>query len=531
MSLQWSLSRQVPADTTAIGRAVLKEDNVYRQIGDRFDELFPSEAEFASLYDTRGRGAMPPLLMALVTVFQMLEKVPDRLAAEYVASRIDWKYALHLPLAYAGFDWSDLLAFRKRLWEHQQERVLYDHFLAKLQDLGLIKPRGKQRSDSTHVLAVVERLSQLELVCESIRVALCAVSELAADWVRQMLPASFQEAYSHPQSEYGLSQAQVRNRLVQAGQDGFWFLAQLEHAVPAWLCALPAVATLRRVLEQQFPQGPSGPPAEKRPTGQGVIESPHEPEARYSTKRGQGWIGYKVQVTETCDEDLPHLIVDLEPTSALQNDAPELANIQQRLKERDLLPAEQQVDQGYMSGEHLVKSAELGINLMGIPLADTQGPAGFRQTDFAVDLLARQALCPAGHANRVWSEKQAPPGRPPQILIRWAAVTCQACPFFGRCTRSPQGRSLTLHPYRTALLARRAEAQTEAFREKLHLRAGIEGTISELTRMHGLRKARYRGLAKQRLQNYFIALAANLKRLARWWWAQQEAARAAGLAG
>jgi IS5 family transposase len=88
-----------------------------------------------------------------------------------------------------------------------------------------------------------------------------------------------------------------------------------------------------------------------------------------------------------------------------------------------------------------------------------------------------------------------------------------------------------LHPYRTALLAHRAEAQTEAFRDKLHLRAGIEGTISELARMHGLRKARYRGLAKQRLQNYFIALAANLKRLALWWWAPQVAARVAGITG
>jgi hypothetical protein len=361
--------------------------------------------------------------------------------------------------------------------------------------------------------------------------ALQAVNELAPDWVRQMLPASFQEAYSHPQSEYGLSQAQVRSRLVQAGQDGFWFLAQLEQSAPLELRQLPEVSTLRTVLAQQFPQGPHKPPAPKRPTGREVIESPHEPEARFAIKRGQGWIGYKVQITETCDADLPHLIVDLEATAALDNDAPQLPAIQQRLQARDLLPAEQQVDQGYMSGEHLVKSAELGINLLGIPLADTQAPAGFRQTDFAVDVAARQALCPAGHANRVWSEKQDPQGRPPQILIRWAAATCQTCPFFGRCTHSPQGRSLTLHPYRAALLARRAEVQTEAFRQKLHLRAGIEGAISELVRMHGLRKARYRGLAKQRLQNYFIALAANLKRLARWWWAQQGAARAAGIAG
>ena len=95
--------REVPADIAAVGQAVLKPDNVYRQVGEHFDASFPVESAFAAMYDTQGRGAIPPLLAALVTVFQMLEKVPDRQAAEFVASRLDWKYALHLPLAYPGF--------------------------------------------------------------------------------------------------------------------------------------------------------------------------------------------------------------------------------------------------------------------------------------------------------------------------------------------------------------------------------------------------------------------------------------------
>jgi hypothetical protein len=57
---------------------------------------------------------MPPLLMALVTVFQFLEKVPDRSVAERVLSRIDWKYALRLPLGYAGFHFTDWYALQVR---------------------------------------------------------------------------------------------------------------------------------------------------------------------------------------------------------------------------------------------------------------------------------------------------------------------------------------------------------------------------------------------------------------------------------
>jgi transposase len=517
MSLQWFLKREVPADTAAIGQVILPLHNPYRQVGDRFNDLFPQENEFAPLYFDTGRGAMPPLLMALVTVFQMLEKVPDRLAAEYVVSRIDWKYALHLPLTYTGFHFTDLYAFRQRLLEHEQERLLFEKFLLQLKGLGLLKARGTMRTDSTHVLGVVQRLSQLELITESLRVALQAVTALAAEWVTQTLPPAFPEAYSQPRSEYGLSEATVQQRLGQVGRDGFWFLNQLDHSAPAVVRHLPQVEVLRTVLRQQFPSGPGQPPTPKRKMGHEMIESPHEPEARFGKKRGQDWIGYKVQVTETCDEDLPHLIVDVEVTGALDNDAPELPHIQARLQERELLPSEQQIDQGYMSGQNLVESAKLGINLMGLPLEDTQGPEGFRQADFQIDEMQHQATCPAEQTSVVWAPHRMGPDRPPAIQLRFDGKTCRACPFFGRCTTSLQGRSLTLHPYRAELNARRAEAKTEAFREKLHLRAGIEGTISELVRAHRLRFARYRGKVKIGLQSFFTAVAANLKRVVRWW--------------
>jgi len=515
MSLQWQLSREVPEDMAAIGRVILSEGNPYRQIGDRFDELFPEESVFAPMYAETGRGVISPLLLSLVTVFQMLEKVPDRTAAEMVSTRLDWKYALHLPLLYTGFHFTDLYAFRVRLLEHGQERLLFDQILAKLKALGLIKARGKMRTDSTHLLAVVHRLTQLELVTECLRVALVAATEVAAPWCEQALPQTFREAYSQRQWEYGLSDSEVKARLGRAGKDGFWFLAQVEQSAPAVVRQLPEVDRLRQVLEQQFPQGPDG-PAAKRPTGREVIETPHEVEARYATKRGQGWIGYKIQVTETCDDDRPHLIVDLEPTGALSNDSPELANIQARLEKQGTVPGEQQVDQGYMSGANLVKSAEQGIHLVGVPLADTQGPPGFRQADFRIDPQTRQAVCPAGQSSTIWSERWRHEKQPPAILIRFAARTCQHCPFFGQCTTSRHGRSLTLNPYRAALEARRAEANTKAFQERLHLRAGIEATISELVRKHGLRDARYRGQAKIRLQAYFTAVAVNLKRLIPW---------------
>jgi len=512
MSLQWRLNRKVPEDIATIGQALFAPENTYRQIGDRFDELFPDESVFAGMYDDRGRGAISPLLLALVTVFQMLEKVADRQAAQWVVSRLDWKYALHLSLDYAGFHFTDLSAFRQRLLEWDQERLVFDQVLQRLKGLGLIKQRGKVRTDSTHLLGVVERLSQLELVTESIRVALKAVLAAATEWATEKLPPSFRETYSKRQKEYGLSVSEIGEKLMQAGQDGFWFLAQIDQSTMELIQQLPEVTVLRTVLDQQFPAGSEGPPATGRPMGKEVIESPHEPQVRYGIKRGKGWLGYKVQATESCDKDYPHLVLDLEPTGALDNDSPELPKIQARLKAQQIMPGEQYVDQGYMSGKHLVKSAAQGITLMGMPPADTQGPEGFRQTDFDIDEAEQQVTCPAGQSNRVWSV-----GKDGYIGIRFDGKTCQQCDNFGKCTKSPQGRSLTLHPYRAALIERRAEAETDAYKKKLWLRSGIEGAISELMRGYEFRRVRYRGKEKLRLQAYFTAVAVNLKRTTRWW--------------
>lgn len=517
MSLQWQLPREIPPELAQLGQSLFPLDNFYRQIGDRFDRLFPPEAVFEELYTTQGRSAISPLLLALVTVFQMLEKVPDRTAAEYVVSRLDWKYALHLPLRFAGFHFTDLYAFRGRLLAQHQERLVFEQLLERLKTLGILHPKGQVRTDSTAILGLVERLSQLELVAESLRLALQAVGRAAPGWVREQVPWSFQEAYAQRVGEYGLSDGQVQQRLRQVGQDAFWLVGQVERAAPPGVAQLPEVVTLRQVLAQQFPGGSGTPPVARRPMGEAVVESPHEPEARRGQKRGHSWIGYKGQVSESCDATGPHLVIDLEPGGALVNDSEQLAAIQTRLAARGLTPRAQYVDQGYMSGAHLYHTQQAGGRLMGLPLADTQGPAGFQQTDFQIQETAQQAICPAGQPSQVWSEKPVAEAPQPHVAVRFAGATCQACAFWGRCTSSPQGRSLTLHPYRAVLAERRAEAQTEAFQRQMHVRAGIEATISELVRRYRYRYARYRGIAKLRLQGYFTAVAIDLMRLARWW--------------
>ena len=135
MSLQWSLSREIPASTAEVVGGLLDEDSFYRYVGDHFDELLPDESVFESLYQETGRGAVSPLLLSLVTIFQSMEKVPDRMAAKLVATRLDWKYACHLPLGYPGFHFTVLYGFRKRLKGNEQERLIFEEILNKLKEL------------------------------------------------------------------------------------------------------------------------------------------------------------------------------------------------------------------------------------------------------------------------------------------------------------------------------------------------------------------------------------------------------------
>jgi transposase len=73
--------------------------------------------------------------------------------------RIDWKYALGLELSDSGFDHTVLSEFRTRLLKGKLELVLLDVLLERVQEFGLLKQRGKQRTDSTHVLAAVRTMN------------------------------------------------------------------------------------------------------------------------------------------------------------------------------------------------------------------------------------------------------------------------------------------------------------------------------------------------------------------------------------
>jgi transposase len=526
MSLQANWNTEIPADTAQVGHEILGENDPYRLVGEGVND-FLSLKDFISLYSNLGRGAICPIILSLVTVFQFLENIPDRVAARWAVTRIDWKYALHLPLAWLGFNFSDLSNFRKRLLERKAEWLIFEKVLGWVRSLGFAKKYGKQRSDSSHIVGCVERLSRLELVWETLRVALRAIEAAAPEWYERVITAAFHEAYSERQSAWRLSHEEVRVKMEETGSDGLWLLKHLDdNAAPEGL-DLSEVATLRTVWEQQFERrGDTRQVVVRKPPikGKDVIQSPHDPEARWAEKRSKKWVGYKLQVTETAEDEVEkQFITDIDVVSANDDDSEVVDEIQERLTARDLKPEEHYVDKGYISGPNLAHSADRGIELVGPALADnSRKPEGYKQSDFQLDFEAQQATCPQDRTSQAWYERPQPDGRV-GADVKFGAQ-CQDCPARDQCAPGKNGRSLSISPYQQELSQRRAEQRTEAFKEKMKRRPAIEGTISELTRKHGARRARYRGKAKERLQALFTGAAVNLKRLAQALEAQKQAA-------
>lgn len=467
---------------------------------------------------------------------QFVEDLSDRQAAEAVRGHIDIKYLLGLELEDAGFDYSVLSEFRQRLIDGGLEQELLDTMLRVLSEHKLLKKRGQQRTDSTHVVAAVRKLNRSENIGETMRAALNSVAIVAPDWLRQNAPVIWYDRYEVRIEESRLPrQKKEREAWVKAvGEDGIYLLTSIyESATHDWLWQVPAVQILRQLWLHQFyyldgelnlRKGQDLPPATIR------LDSPYDPQAHYSHKRQTEWTGYKVHLNETCDDDQPHLITHVETTIAPQTDADMTAPIQDALAEKDCLPENHLVDAGYVDAEQIVDSQEKHqVKLLGPMPPDvswqTKANAGFAIDDFQVDWETQTTTCPRGVSTQSWIP--VIDARQNQVIkVKFPTRACRACTSRSLCTKSPKyPRVLTLRPQAQyeALQIGRQQQQTEAWQKQYAKRAGIEGTISQAVRGFGLRSCRYIGLAKTHLQHILTAAALNLARLDNWFTGKKRA--------
>jgi hypothetical protein len=340
------------------------------------------------------------------------------------------------------------------------------------------------------------------------------------------------------------------------GYDGFALLEAVYAAgAPGWLREVPAVQVLRTVwlqnyhrtvtdAGQQVRRRESGdlPPARTR------LVSPYDTDARYGARQQSWWTGYKIHISETCDEapegdqgqnpmtpvstqatcpaddsPPPRLITNIATTDASVTDVEMTEPIHRQLAGRGLLPGEHYLDSGYASAELIIAMrAMFGIAMVTPVMRDSspqaRAGAGFDRSAFAIDWDKRQATCPRGSTSTWWSP--ATQRGTPAIVVKFDKDTCDPCPVRDQCTRSKTaGRTLSLQPRERHELLEQARAQHNDphWRAKYAIRAGVEGTVHQAVATCGIRRTRYRGLPKTHLEHIHSAVALNLLRLDAWW--------------
>ena len=586
-----------------------------------------------------GRVALELVLMLGTSILQFLDGVPDRQAVEMLRYHAGWNFALNRQLGDEVFHPSSLVNFRNRLEEHQQSALGFTLILAALEQAGLVSRQSRPRLDSTQIFGRVARMSRLDCVRETLRLALKELEGALTPEARPIFWLGLWERYVESQTDYRAGSETLARKLAESGTDAWQLLEWLREPARGALAAGQQVQLLARVFAEQFefqvghavpapkekivvaasgtpavsqaleaaatsvqPQtnqtpvpavtssadappeaqepgvtaavqvAPVAPPETAAPTGGGPltrqpgedptqtlatgssatiqpqhkqqlasdrVQNPHEPEATYAVKgRGEHkkeHVGYKVQVAETvCEAELApgeptrNFITGMVTHPAYEHD--EVGALKMEVEQAAMgldKPPVQYVDSAYISAQKLVQAQAEGRELIGPALPGPQKEDRFRVSDFHINLEQRTATCPAGKVSTQCSRLVEQSTGKVNYRIEFG-TQCHECPLRAQCLGKDQRhRTILVGEHYSALQDRRAEQQTHAFKQRMKHRNAIEGTQSELVRGHGLRRARYRGLIKVKLQNYFIGAACNVKRWLRReaWSIQQAAAR------
>jgi transposase len=521
---------QVPVATAELAWKVHPKGTDEMRVRDALGPLFCDEdfaaGRFAGMFPQRGQPGLSPALLAMVTVLQFLHHLSDREAVAAVADRISWKYALGLELEASGFDASVLSEFRDRLAQGGRADGLLEVVLDRLKAAGLIRAGQAVRTDSTHVLAAVRALNRVEHAGESLRAALEEIAGIWPDWVVPLLDPGWDLRYGRKVETgrligRGAGKTTLEKLAAQIGADGTALLARIDgDRAAGWMNDLPQVRHLRAFWAMQYRPGPGGtvvlvptgelPPSASRP------QSPYDPQARFSSKNDGEitWVGSKGHLTETCDDDLPKLLIDVHTQQATDPDATATAAISDKLATRDLTPGTHLIDSAYPTATALAGAAARGTTVI-TPLPRTgrnARVATFSPTDFTIDFTAGTATCPGGAVSI--SSTLETRGL---IMFNFSRKDCSPCPLRSQCMNShiPNARRVRVHPepLHQARTAAITAAHTGDWHIRYRKRAGIEGTISQAVRGPDLRHARYRGLAKTHVQNIACAIAINIQRL------------------
>ncbi len=236
------------------------------------------------------------------------------------------------------------------------------------------------------------------------------------------------------------------------------------------------------------------------------LQNPSDPDAGYCGHKGKG---YQMQVMETYSEDKsqPNLITHIKVEAANESDANALLPAIKDAGKRDLAPTELLADTLYGSDDNVEKAKELGITVIAPVMGAKESAMAL--ADFTFSDTDQLIACP---------EQQVPikskSGKQGGTTAYFDKAICDTCRRQSECPAKRDKKSCTIsYDAKSLRLSRRRKREKEeAFTEKYRYRSGIEGTMSDLDRITGLKHLRVRRMPQVRLAATLKATGLNILR-------------------
>lgn len=500
-------------DSDYVCDQLIPQESFFRKFREVVWPLIKDE-DFEEMYCIdNGRPPISPSLLAMATILQFHKDLSDREMERACMYDIEIKYTLGLRLDERPFDHSSLGDFRKRLLENSKEKETFDRILSHLVDKGLIEKNEIQRIDATHIIADIAIPTMVMLVKKGIFEILKPLKgkqrQAYARIEKEIDTSEYTRQEVNHEGPGRMDMEKKKRKLVDVVNDAKAVLKHIKN-IKEDRDLRRRIDMLKRILQENIEKGEDGEPKEiaYKEKPKDMMVSPIDPDARCGRKsETKKFIGYKANVTETVES---RFITNIKAMPGNRPDGQ--TAVESVIEQRDygIIPVKVIGDTAYGDGKYRKELKENGTEVVA-PLRIVNGRTKYiyPKSIFKYDEKKQTLTCPQGVTTReTYYDYQK------EIkTFHFPMSKCNKCPVQRQCTNDKDGRR-TVGISKVNAELREAEAynRTAQFKEDMKLRPPIEGKLSELTRYHGLRRARYRGLKKVGLQCYFTAAAVNIKR-------------------
>lgn len=463
---------------------------MYRLLADYGHRIFP-DGYFADLYtdSKRGRPTVPARVLATVMVLQAYEGLSDREACDRLEVDLRWQAAAGVDAGYEAFDHSVLVGQRNRLRASERPRRLFEDTRVVAKETGALKARARVL-DSTPLhdaVATQDTVTQLRAGIRKLLMVLTRTAPPLAARVRGALLRD--DDYAGPgKPSCDWDDPAAREALVdELVRDALAALEALEGEELAGVAG-DAAELLALVAGQDVAEGDDGVFRIVRGVAKDRVISTVDPDARHGHKsRNRRFDGYKAHVSVDPDSEL---IDEVAATPANVPDRDAVGDLLAPVADEDDKPTVVG-DSAYADGDTRTRLEDEGHEVVAKvpPVRNSTGL--FAKERFGIDLEVGTVTCPAGRTVEIRPAKSGG-GRAS------FGPHCAACPLRGQCTRSPVGRSVTIHRHEAVLRTARQEQASPEWSERYRSdRPVVERKIAHLMRrLWGGRKARCRGLRR-----------------------------------